>query len=43
MAIPATAALRGTPAAIREREEPQTEAIEVDPLEERTSETTRRV
>ena len=41
--MPATAALRGTPAAINERVEPQTDAIDVEPLEASTSETTRRV
>ena len=41
--MPATAALSGTPAAISERVEPQTDAMEVEPFEARTSETTRRV
>ena len=41
--MPATGALIGTPAAIIDRVEPQTEAIEVEPLEASTSETRRRV
>ena len=40
--MPATGALIGTPAAISERVDPQTEAIEVEPLEASTSETSRR-
>ena len=39
MAIPATGAAMGTPASIRDRVDEQTAAIEVDPLEDRTSET----
>ena len=39
MAIPETGALSGTPASIKERVEPQTEAMEVDPLEDIISET----
>ncbi len=39
MAMPETGALRGTPASIKERVEPQTEAMEVDPLEDIISET----
>ena len=35
-------AFRGTPASIRDRVEPQIEPWEVEPLEDRTSETTRR-
>ena len=41
--MPATGALIGTPAAISDSVEPQTEAMEVDPLEDSTSETTRSV
>ena len=40
--MPATGAFIGTPAAISERVEPQMEACEVEPLDERTSETRRR-
>ena len=43
MAIPATAPLMGTPAAISERVEPQTDAIDVEPFDARTSETRRKV
>ena len=43
MAIPATGALRGTPAAIIDSVDPHTEAIEVEPLDDRTSETRRSV
>jgi len=39
--IPATGAMIGTPASIRERQPPQIEAIEVEPLEAMISETTR--
>jgi hypothetical protein len=39
----ATGALIGTPASINARVEPQTDAIEVEPLEDSTSETRRRV
>jgi hypothetical protein len=39
--IPATGAMIGTPASIRDRQPPQIEAIEVEPLEARTSEVTR--
>ena len=39
MAIPATEALIGTPASIRDSDEEHTEAMEVEPLEDRTSET----
>ena len=39
--MPATGALRGTPASIMASVEPHTEAIEVEPLEERISETSR--
>jgi len=41
IAMPATGALSGTPASIRQSVEPQTEAIEVEPLELRISLTTR--
>src|SRR5512134_1053404 len=41
MAMPATGRLSGTPASIRDREEPQTDAIEDDPLDSRMSDTTR--
>ncbi len=41
MAIPATAAFKGTPASIRDREEPQTEAMEEEPLDSVISETIR--
>ena len=40
MATPAQAAFMGTPAPMREREVPQTEAMEDEPLDSRTSETT---
>src|SRR5471030_3021768 len=43
IAIPATAALIGTPASIRARDAPQTEAIEDEPLDSVISETTRTV
>ncbi len=42
MAMPPTGATIGTPASMRDSDEAQTEAIDVDPLEERTSETRRR-
>ena len=42
MATPATGAEMGTPASMRDRLDPQTEAIEVDPLEESTSDTRRK-
>ena len=41
IAIPATGALIGTPASIRDRVDPQTLAIELDPLDSKMSETTR--
>ena len=41
--MPATGALIGTPAAISERVEPQTDAIEVEPFDAMTSETRRSV
>src|SRR5919205_4288361 len=41
MAIPATAAFRGTPAFSRDRVEAQTEPIDVEPLEPRASDTWR--
>jgi hypothetical protein len=43
MAIPATGALIGTPASISDRVEAHTLAIDVEPLDSRTSETSRRV
>ena len=43
MAIPATGFEIGTPASISEREVPQTEAIELDPLDSVISETTLKV
>ncbi|MNE27478.1 hypothetical protein D3C80_1208890 [compost metagenome] len=43
MAIPATGAFIGTPASIRAREAPQTEAIELEPLDSVISDTTRMV
>ena len=39
--MPATGRVSGTPASIRDREEPQTEAIELEPLDSRMSDTTR--
>jgi len=39
--MPATGAMIGTPASMSERQPPQTEAIEVEPLEAMISETTR--
>ena len=39
--MPATGRFSGTPASISEIEEPQTEAIEDDPLDSRMSDTTR--
>ena len=41
IAIPATGFLIGIPAAISDKEEPQVEAIEDEPLEPNTSDTTR--
>ena len=41
--MPATGALIGTPAAMSDRLEPHTDAIDVDPLEASTSETRRSV
>ena len=41
--MPATGALIGTPASIIERVEPHTDAMEVEPFEASTSETTRSV
>ena len=43
MAIPATGALIGTPASIIERLDEHTEAIEVEPFDDRTSDTRRSV
>src|SRR5919199_1047972 len=39
--MPATGALSGTPACIRERLEPQTEGIDDEPFDSKMSETTR--
>ena len=39
--MPATGRLIGTPASISDSQPPQTEAIEVEPLDSRISETTR--
>ena len=41
IAMPATGALIGTPASISDSVEPQTDAIDVEPFDARTSETTR--
>ncbi len=41
--MPATGALSGTPASIIESVEPHTDAIEVEPFDASTSETTRSV
>src|ERR671910_1583524 len=41
MAMPATGRLSGTPASISDSEEPQTEAIDEEPLDSRMSDTTR--
>ena len=41
MAIPATGAINGTPASIKDKVEPQTAACEVEPFEDIVSETTR--
>lgn len=43
MAMPATGARRGTPAAINDRVDPHTDAMDVDPLEASTSDTRRKV
>ena len=43
MAMPATGALIGTPASISDRVEPQTDPIDVEPLDDSTSETRRSV
>ena len=43
MAMPATAAFVGTPASISAIDEAQTEAIDVEPFEAKTSETSRSV
>ena len=40
IAIPDTGFLIGTPASIRARQEPQVDAIEDDPFDDRTSDTT---
>ena len=42
MAMPATGALMGTPASISDRLEAHTDAMDVEPLEDRTSDTRRR-
>ena len=39
--MPATGRLIGTPASIRDSEEPHTDAIEEEPFDSRMSETTR--
>src|SRR3989338_4587067 len=41
--IPATGSFMGTPASINAKVEPQAEAIDVEPAEDKTSETTRSV
>ena len=41
MATPETGRLRGTPASMRASVEPQVEAIELEPLDSITSDTTR--
>src|SRR5919107_270354 len=41
IAMPATGRLIGTPASMSDSEEPQTDAIEDDPLDSRMSDTTR--
>ena len=41
MAMPATGALTGTPASIRDRVDEHTDAIDVEPLDARTSDTRR--
>ena len=41
--MPATGALIGTPASMSDSVEPQTDAIEVEPLDDSTSETRRSV
>ncbi len=41
--MPATGALIGTPASISDSEEPQTDAIDDEPLDSKMSETTRTV
>jgi len=38
--MPATGALRGTPASISDKVDPQTDAMDVDPLDESISDTT---
>ena len=43
MATPATGRLMGTPASINAKEEPQTLAMELEPLDSVISDTTRRV
>ena len=43
IAIPATGALIGTPASINDSVEPHTDAIDVEPFDASTSETTRSV
>src|SRR5262245_1428630 len=41
MAMPATAALVGTPASISDSDEEHTDAIDVEPFDDRTSDTSR--
>ena len=43
MAIPAMGAAMGTPAAMSDSVEPQTDAIDVEPLDDMMSDTRRRV
>jgi hypothetical protein len=43
MAMPATGALIGTPASIKDNVDPQTDAMEVEPFEDSTSDTSRSV
>ena len=43
IAIPATGLVIGTPASIKDRDVPQTEAIELDPFDSVISETTLKV
>ena len=41
--MPATGALMGTPASMSDSEDPHTDAMEVEPFEDSTSETSRSV
>ena len=43
MAMPATGALMGTPASMSDRVEPHTDAMDVEPLDDNTSDTRRKV